>query len=299
MSRRSLQAIALPVEPCSGTSYIGNPKHPKLRDDLVIQRVTHGSHLFVDVSDPASGQTQRFNEHDYMIVSAMNGRRDAHDLSDWVHLGVAVTPLKIDLTIRKLDRLGFLAQATCHDITGQQFTREIGTDANLPPGVPESTRRACGMTQPPQLSSSIAPFPQLADLRPATEKPMLEAFSDTPEVTTLTVSFEEPTRVVEVTPQLLEQLKQSRNSDWETTNPHAVPTPSKHVLPRVQDVGDSTSLSVHKPSFALSKARKHTEPPSNGRNPKRFLFGKSSSSIMLALWILAIAGSTYLCLAIL
>lgn len=89
-------------------------ERPRFRNDLVAHPFHDGGQLFVEVTDPDSGQTYKFYEVEYALASAMNGRRDVGGLVAWAaeELGVQTSPDELATVIDTLGDLGYLASGT-------------------------------------------------------------------------------------------------------------------------------------------------------------------------------------------
>ena len=83
---------------------------PHFRTDLVSETVDDGGRMFIDVTDPDSGDTFRFYDVEYAIACAMNGERDVNGLARWAQeeLGLAPSAEELQGVISTLGDLGYL-----------------------------------------------------------------------------------------------------------------------------------------------------------------------------------------------
>ncbi len=286
--------------------------HPKLRDDLVAQPVSRGDQRFVDVKDPRSGKTLRFHEREYLMACAMNGQRDADGLSAWTYeeLGTAVTPAKIELAIRTLHEIGFLEQGpmpaeAMEDnelpwLRGKQSKASLGSaqvafdaatlDGDVAKGGGRQ-RRFASENCKPRLGTESEELPAVGDDSPQVEDSALLAFQDDPEPT-LSVSFEQPTRMVTVTPELLAQMGGSVDSALSTTS-----VTREVGLPMVQDIDDDMVGGVYyadRTELGADGQRLAVVPAKNKPTSQKRSSGKRVRPIWLAMLMFAAAGYVYL-----
>ncbi len=123
-------------------------ERPRFRNDLVAQPIEEAGQLFVDVTDPDSGETFRFYEVEYALACAMDGQRDVGGLVHWAEeeLGLVPSSDEIGTVVKTLDTLGYLSRsarsAASEDV-------ELGA-----PGA--GSRRSASATEPPQVELGAA-----------------------------------------------------------------------------------------------------------------------------------------------
>src|SRR5262249_45611572 len=83
---------------------------PRFRSYLVAQPIEEEGVRYVDVTDPASGQTFRFYDVEYSIACAMDGDRDVQNLAEWTlaELGIEASEEELVSVINTLADLGYL-----------------------------------------------------------------------------------------------------------------------------------------------------------------------------------------------
>src|SRR5215470_9438506 len=86
---------------------------PRFRSDLVAQPIEEEGVHYVDVTDPASGQTFRFYDVEYSIACAMDGARDMAGLAEWTRaeLGIETSADELQNVVTTLADLGYLEAA--------------------------------------------------------------------------------------------------------------------------------------------------------------------------------------------
>jgi hypothetical protein len=85
-------------------------ERPRFRNDLVAQPLEEEGVLYVDVTDPHSGNTFRFYDVEYSIACAMDGQRSLDALAQWTasELGIETTSDELTNVVKTLAELGYL-----------------------------------------------------------------------------------------------------------------------------------------------------------------------------------------------
>src|SRR5262249_40884299 len=112
---------------------------PRFRADLVAQPIEEEGVRYVDVTDPASGQTFRFYDVEYSIACAMDGDRDVQNLIDWTltELGIEASHEELVSVINTLADLGYLEGIAPSPQAIPEAMGSSDTEAAEPPAMAE------------------------------------------------------------------------------------------------------------------------------------------------------------------
>ena len=131
---------------------------PRLREELVATKVEEDGVTYVDVADPASGNSFRFYDFEFALAEQLRGQPLAEVVA-WANdtYGLELTTEALDQFVEKLAGLGFLAVAPspAADLTPGASPTAEGPDAGSGPAFEVSSDSTTVAGGPTRLTSPV------------------------------------------------------------------------------------------------------------------------------------------------